>query len=644
MKKIISLLACFVILFSVTAFAVPQPVRFYVSPNGNDYSSGTESSPYKTINRAVLAVRYLRQYGINDNAEIILKEGEYFIGATVTLTDKNISFKGENAVITGGYTLDTADASDDLGAMAGRFPSDNVKSIDVSFVKEFDYPPEVSSAYFELSDYIVTLDGNQMTLARYPNDGAMTVKNVYESGNENSSGRFVIGYSDENISQWENPENVFAEGFGEWLWRYQKIRLASIDTENKKIYSNETKLFTSIHDGAQIWFSNIPEELDTENEYYIDRENKKLYFIEPSENAKITFSVLNRPFFKILGADNVSFCGITFQNVNTRAIEVMGSVKTVIDNCEIHNTGAEAVKFSECRYSGVKNSLIYNTGTGGILFSDCGRKYDLIPSQNFVLNNEICSYSQVIPTSSPAINVSGIKDIIAGNVIHDSYNSAVCISGNDNIISNNEIYNVLLGIKDAGAIYMWGDASSRGNIIENNFIHHIGNGKEKFAKEGLFGIYFDNFNSGQFVRNNILYDVPCGIHINGGNSITIENNVFNYVDVPLFAHNYTTHESTDMWNGYLKLKKDESVWLARYPELSYLPDPNEPEKTYFGNIFKNNLIACAGEYDDKISSSGTTAENNIYTDKDAFCDRNRLDYSLTVNFPNFIPFSLYYTE
>lgn len=650
MKKITCIILTILLTFSVISVCAEEEITFYISPYGSDYNDGTYDKPFHTLYRARQAVRWQKERGATPTGDfnIVLKSGRYFLDSALYLDSKDsgINFTGEDgAVITGAVSFDKnqfRDLSED-DTNYSRIKSDlrdKIKWVSLDKSDQLDEPNEVNDMHSEMSDYIVSKDNIRLKSARYPNDTMLRVDNVYKSGSQNDT-EFIIGYTDENISSWLKPNEVYLEGFGDVLWKYQKIRIGSIDTANKKITSGGTKLYSGIQIDADIWFSNVLEELDSKDEQYIDRNQKRLYFYSDENTENISISVSKQPFLKIFNTKNISFSNIIFENTRSSAVIINGGSEISFDNCTFYNIGGTALNIRKSYKCGIKNSNITSIGSGGIRFSDCGKKYNLRKSYNFVTNNEICDFSWNVPTYSPAVWVDGIGDTISHNTIHESFHAGIIFYGNDNEISYNEIYNVLTETEDAGAIYTYGDGSSRGNVIENNFIHHLGNGKKGFLNTGLFGVYFDNFNGGQIVRNNIFYDMPCAIHINSGGDNTIENNVFSEVDIPIFAHSYDSHPSTDMWNGYLKLYKDETVWLARYPELADIPDPTEPIKTYRGNVIKNNIFSLSGSIGtDFIGLSGSTLINNTQTDDEIFTDKSNFDFSFLLSFSNFNPIDI----
>ena len=65
--------------------ADPNGIGFYVSPEGNDGGKGGEKQPFRTISRAVQAVRDWRSSGGTGHASIILRQGRYQLDKTLVL-------------------------------------------------------------------------------------------------------------------------------------------------------------------------------------------------------------------------------------------------------------------------------------------------------------------------------------------------------------------------------------------------------------------------------------------------------------------------------------------------------------------------------------------------------------------------------
>lgn len=82
------------IIFTVFYSCHKKTIDFYVSPIGNDSNKGTKTTPFKTIEKALI---YTQNLNKNKNINILLLEGEYHLTSALKITPKlnNISIIGE---------------------------------------------------------------------------------------------------------------------------------------------------------------------------------------------------------------------------------------------------------------------------------------------------------------------------------------------------------------------------------------------------------------------------------------------------------------------------------------------------------------------------------------------------------------------
>ena len=80
--------------FSMSATAV---TKLYVSPTGDDNNKGTESKPFKTIERARDEVRK-KNKRMRDDINVYLRGGEYYLTDTITLDQRDSANNGKRIV------------------------------------------------------------------------------------------------------------------------------------------------------------------------------------------------------------------------------------------------------------------------------------------------------------------------------------------------------------------------------------------------------------------------------------------------------------------------------------------------------------------------------------------------------------------
>src|SRR5690242_5542736 len=111
---------CSVSLSAIDSSPAPNPVKitFYVSPSGNDSGDGTLDKPYKTLERAKLAVRSVKWQQMGSqigNIDVMLRNGHYFNAQPIVFTENDSSnygykityknYPGENPVLVGGVPV-----------------------------------------------------------------------------------------------------------------------------------------------------------------------------------------------------------------------------------------------------------------------------------------------------------------------------------------------------------------------------------------------------------------------------------------------------------------------------------------------------------------------------------------------------------
>ena len=105
-KRFTAFICGIIMAFSVLPVCAENTVKtYYVSPNGSDDSTGAETSPYRTIEKAVSAAK-----SETGQTEIILRGGRYEVSKAINLGSdctnlKFSAYPGEKPVISGGKTI-----------------------------------------------------------------------------------------------------------------------------------------------------------------------------------------------------------------------------------------------------------------------------------------------------------------------------------------------------------------------------------------------------------------------------------------------------------------------------------------------------------------------------------------------------------
>lgn len=532
---------------------VTSSAALYVATNGSDSNSGSEAQPFATVAKAKEAIRAMNASNSlpDGGVTVYLRGGTYYMdeGMTFTAEDSgregsNITYTaypGESVTISGQIPLEKSwfKPADDAGKkiMLDQKAAEKTLMVDLKEHGIEDYG-ELSTRgyhYFNKGRYaqaeLIVNDENQ-TLARYPNSGSISVPtdNVDPES-------FGFKYTDDRISKWKDAKDAYIVGTVSINYENNTYPIKKIDASKKLLTIKEGRINTYYTNG---WFfgQNLLEELDTEGEYYIDRENGKLYYYAPSDfstgNYDIGLSTLKTPIFNFNGASHITVSNITMKG--GRGYAVLGtsagySIPSFKDwmisrGADLNGANfkkgsgssvyiADIDKYTDAQTfpghvwdgfvdegSGVnsievKNCNIFNFGSGGIVINGTdvhiesnhmkniggtglylrgGDLETLTPSGNTIINNKIHRVGYLQKAYVPAIAMHGVAIHVAYNDIYDAPHCIFNYHGNDHIIEYNKIHDAVKECLDMDAIYTRNEYMPqwRGTVIKNNYIYNIG--------------------------------------------------------------------------------------------------------------------------------------------------------------------------
>lgn len=532
---------------------VASSAVLYVSPNGSDSGDGSESSPFATVAKAKETVRSMKaSNSIPDGGvTVYLRGGTYYIEEGMTFTKEDsgsegkvityTAYPGEDVTVSGQKPIEKSwfKPADENAKkiMLDKSAADKVVVADLKEHGITDYG-ELSTRgyhYFNKGRYaqaeLIVNDENQ-TLARYPNSGSISVPT--DSVDAES---FGFRYTDERISKWKDAKDAYIVGTISINYENNTYPIEKIDTSKKLLTIKEGRINTYYTNG---WFfgENLLEELDSEGEYYIDRDEGKLYYYPPADfssgNYDIGLSTLKTPIFNFNGAEYITVSNITMKGGRGYAVigasegysipsfkEWMvsrgadlsganfkkGSGSSVyiadidnytdaqtfpghvwdgfvdegdgvnhieVKNCNIFNFGSGAIVMNGTDVH-LDNNHIKNIG-GTALFLRGGDLETLEPSGNEILNNNIHRVGYLQKAYVPAIAMHGVGIHVAYNDLYDAPHCIFNYHGNDHIIEYNKIHDAVKECLDMDAIYTRNEYMPqwRGSVIQNNYIYNIG--------------------------------------------------------------------------------------------------------------------------------------------------------------------------
>ncbi len=643
-RYLIFFLICIFISGMLPVDAAQTNTDIYVDAGAEVEGNGDIASPFRTLEAARDYIRSIKKSGsypeggitVNLRGGVYSRNGVFALGAEDGGTEGAPviykAYANEEVKIVGGTELKLKDfkVSDDAAidsSAAGKVYSYNLKQNGVEGYKEL-YVSGHSAYYIQQLGFskagpnlpVPLYNEESCTLARYPNDGYLTVDSVIEPGDAvrhwyegDRSADYVpesernyppktmkIKVEDSRIEKWGNAKNMWANGYWFYDWSDQTTSIVNIDTKNKTIESGYPLAY-AVQQGQRYYVFNLLEELDMPGEWYYDIDTGEFYIYPKDNNPESTVLLpfMEEALLEISDAKHLEIRGITFTGARLTAITVNNCENVEINYCTVSHVAGAGIMAEGGKNVTIRGCHLYDLGEQGIAVTG-GNTETLEPANHLVTNNWIHDFATIFKTYMPGVRVNGVGNTVSHNLIHDAPHCAVLHGGNDNIIEYNEIHSVLKEAADMGAIYSGRSFIARGNIIRGNIIHDNYSDSEK---NDTHAIYFDDSHSGVTVTGNIFYNLPLnGVFINGGRDHTVTNNIF----VNIANSGFTMNCGGRAKNWNLEAGFEERLGLtkglhltepyAKYPHLANIMEDSPMDAKY--NVFKNNVSVNVGkEYD-----------------------------------------------
>ena len=265
---------------------------FYVGPNGDDGNAGTQEKPFATLERARTAARTLKAKGRPLPGEITVHvaAGRYLRTESFILTGADSGGPGEPMVYRGACQETRQIAGqivpaerflpiNDAAVLArldpaarGKVLQLDLKPLHVQHAGPFPPSFKGSGGLLELF-----FNNTRMPLARWPDQGYATMRQVLDSGLKPQPHQGTFIYRGERPARWQaaaRAGRLWLVGFWRVPWVIETVQVESINTSRKTItlavlvengigskYSKEIN-GTRPGDGKEPWYAlNLLEEL-----------------------------------------------------------------------------------------------------------------------------------------------------------------------------------------------------------------------------------------------------------------------------------------------------------------------------------------------------------------------------------------------
>lgn len=614
----------------------------HVATGGDDGAAGTPERPFRSLERARDEIRALRQRGSlpAGGVEVAIHAGEYAVRQTFRLSavdsgtaEAPMVYRAaglEPPRFTGGVRLRPFKRVTDAvvldrlpeAARAQTWEADLTEA-GVTTVIPFELGGFASGRGFKTHPAIeLFVDGEPMTLARWPNEGFVKTGEVpgpltlkaWDQRPGAPTGRFR--FEGDRPARWVNEPDAWLYGYWFWDWADSYEKVDRIDLAQREIVLAKPWHSYGYRAGQRYYAVNLLSELDAPGEWYLDRARRRV-FLWPRvdlDRAAVELSVAAFPLVEVAGASHVRFRGIAWECGAADGIRIEGGESVGLEGCTIRKMAGNGVEVRGGRRHALRSCDIYTLGRGGIVLAGGDRK-TLTPGEHLVENCHLHHLSRIDHTYTPGVLVDGVGNRIRHNLIHHVASSALRVEGNDHLIELNEAHRVVLESDDQGAVDMFGNPTYRGNVYRHNYWHHLGNwdrkGDDPHAMRA--GIRLDDAICGTLVQGNIFQRCSGGrthfggVQIHGGKENLVQGNLF----VDTGAAVSFTPWGEKRWREFVAKALDapaidRELYLQRYPSLAQLGEGHDV------NSIRGNVTLRCGALFVRAPAGVESADNREY--------------------------------
>jgi len=543
---------------------------FYVSVSGNDINSGTsESASWQSLSKVNSMMSTFKP-----GDRILFKRGDSWYGSLIVGVSGNttapITFSaygaGAKPVISGFTTLSSWSS---VGG--GVYQS---------------YCPLCNSSL-----NMVTVNGLQQRIGRYPNTGYLT---------------FESHYAKSSITDNELPSNPVWTGAEVVIrtshWTMDRDIVTS-HVGNTITYAPFASYAYEPTNGFGYFIQNDPKTLDQFGEWYFNPSTKylQMYFGSNTPSSYVVKASTLDTLASIVSRNYITFDNLEFQGSNVATINIKNSNYVTIQNCEIDFSGTNAIygDIGLPGYVRIENTLINNSNNDGISF--------LWYFPNAVLRNNTIENTGMIAGmgksgagSYTAIR-GGSNNTIEYNKIENTGYIPITFIGDYTIVKNNYINRFCLVLDDCGGIY-----TSRGSptspvevgrkVVNNIILNCIGAPEGTTSKIGeASGIYLDEYTTGVEVNGNTVANCNyAGIFVNSDPNGKILNNILynNWYQIYLRVTppNVRNRENLIMQNNTLFSKLPSQISLRYGNNIGDLDSTFSSDRNYFVRPFDDRYV------------------------------------------------------
>jgi hypothetical protein len=383
--------------------------------------------------------------------------------------------------------------------------------------------------------------------------------------------------------------------------------------------------------GIQYYAFNLLEEIDQPGEWYLDRTAGVLYLYPPCDlaNATVEIGLLSTPMVTMDQVTDVRLEGLTFDLARYNGLVLTGCSRCLVAGCTVSRMAGNGITIQDGEADGLLGCDIHTIGRRATEVIG-GDRATLKPGRHFVENCRINNFGSIDRTYTPAIQLEGVGNRVAHNLMYDGPSSAMRIEGNDHVIEFNAVHNVVRESDDQGAMELFGNPTYRGVVFRYNRFINCGKTGAGRAVCGQAAIRFDDAISGMLVYGNVFVRSANGgfgaVQINSGRDNVMDNNLFVDCKQGISGGYYP---GNGVWSQAAAKPPPvgfyiNELYLKRYPEMAtMLLQPG------INHIWRNVFYRC-GPVTTGSHATLDLVENGVFGEQQdpGFVDAAKGDYHL----------------
>lgn len=535
---------------------------YYFSSSGNDKrNTGTSStSPYKTITK-------LNALVLKAGDMVLFKSGEIFEGQI------NIKQSGTSAanIKFSNYGTGALPIIKGTSTCTGwTVYSNNI------------YTTTAPSSTSNINQLFA--NNKALTLARYPNSGFLKI----DSAISPTSFRFT---SSKTSNTWANGTAVIRTI--EWVYENKTIQST---TSNSITLTSNTNY--EILPQYGFYINNTLSELDIENEWFYDKNTRKLYMISPQSVSPNTLTVeascydygINLAQQKYIQISNLEFKG---QNIDGAFVEQSSYIN--ISNCVFGKINHSAISSNNlgcnnCTFNYNTISDINNNGIDNYYGKYCSYKYNKLTRIATKAGLGESGDGEYLGISS-----GGNSNISYNTLDSIGYNAINCKS-RDTIIGNAINY-ACITKNDGAGVYCY---KANNLIISKNIVLNTIGNKEACPpskRSSANGIYVDDSSSFCTVSENTISNAEYGIFIHNTFNTNITNNTCynNRIAQLILQNDFLVATNIDVKNNVITGNKlyainPDQLVMQLFTLKNNLNTFGTFNNNYYCNPYNDNII------------------------------------------------------